>query len=58
MLEAPMMRWLMALLVLGTIAFVFGFTNIFGDSMGMARTLFFVYAGFGAATLVVGIIRR
>ncbi len=53
-----MMRWLMALLVLGTIAFVFGFTNIFGDSMGMARTLFFVYAGFGAATLVVGIIRR
>jgi uncharacterized membrane protein YtjA (UPF0391 family) len=53
-----MTRWLAALLVLGTIAFVFGFTNLFGGGMGMARTLFFVYAGLGAVTLTIGILRK
>lgn len=38
-----MLRWALAFLVLALIAALFGFTSIAGESMSIARILFFVF---------------
>ncbi len=53
-----MLRWLTALFVLASIAFVLGFTPLLGNPVGMARTLFVIYVGLAAVTLAVGVLRR
>ncbi len=53
-----MLRWLVVLFVLAVISGVLGFTSIFGNSVGLARTLFVIYVGLAALTLAVGAARR
>ncbi len=53
-----MLRWLTVLFVLASIAFVLGFTTMFGNPVGMARTLFGIYCGLAAVTLAIGVLRR
>lgn len=49
-----MLRWALAFLVLALIAGVFGFTGIAGESMWIARVLFFIFI----IIFVVGLIYR
>jgi uncharacterized membrane protein YtjA (UPF0391 family) len=53
-----MLRWLVVLLVLSFITFLLGFTTLFGNTLGLARMLFPIYAGLAILTLVIGIVRR
>jgi uncharacterized membrane protein YtjA (UPF0391 family) len=53
-----MLRWLTVLFVLAMITFVLGFTTLFGNPVGMARTLFKIYCSLAGVTLAVGILRR
>ncbi len=53
-----MRRWLTVLAVLAAITFVLGFTHVFGNPAGTARTLFAIYVGLAAVTLAFGALRR
>lgn len=51
-----MLRWALTFLVVAIIAALLGFTNIAGESMYIAKILFFVFLVVFAVTLVLGLI--
>jgi len=50
-----MLRWSLIFLVLGLIAGLLGFTAIAGTAIGIAKTLFFVFAALFVLTLLIGL---
>ena len=53
-----MLHYAVAFLVIALIAAVLGFGGIAADAAGIAKTLFFVFAGLAAVAFVVGAVRR
>ena len=53
-----MLNYAVAFLVIALIAAVLGFGGIVADAAGIAKTLFFVFAGLSAVAFVVGVVRR
>ena len=51
-----MLRWALTFLIVALIAAVFGFTSIAGESMYIARVLFFIFLVVFLASLVYGLI--
>lgn len=51
-----MLRWALTFLVVALIAALFGFTSIAGESMYIARILFFVFLVVFLVSLVYGLI--
>ena len=53
-----MLHYAVAFLVIALIAAVLGFGGIAADAAGIAKTLFFVFAGLSAVAFVAGVVRR
>ncbi len=51
-----MLRWALTFLVLALIAALFGFTNIAGDAMYIARILFFIFIVVFLVSLVFSLV--
>jgi uncharacterized membrane protein YtjA (UPF0391 family) len=51
-----MLRWALVFLVFALVAALFGFTGIAGESMAIARILFFVFLVVFAISLMYGLI--
>ena len=51
-----MLRWALTFLVLALVAALFGFTGIAGESMAIARILFFVFLVLLAVSVVYRLI--
>jgi len=52
------LHYAVAFLVIALIAAVLGFGGIAADAAGIAKTLFFVFAGLSAVAFAVGVVRR
>ena len=53
-----MLNYAVAFLVIALIAAVLGFGGIVADAAGIAKTLFFVFAGLSAIAFLMGLARR
>ena len=53
-----MLHYAVVFLVIALIAAVLGFGGIAADAAGIAKTLFFVFAGLSAVAFAVGVVRR
>ena len=53
-----MLRWLTVLFVLAVVTGLLGFTSLFGNTVGLARTLFPIYVGLAVVSLTIGVLRR
>ena len=53
-----MLHYAVAFLVIALIAAVLGFGGIAADAAGVAKLLFFVFAGLSAVSFVLGLARR
>ena len=53
-----MLHYAVAFLVIALIAAVLGYGGIAADAAGIAKTLFFVFAGLSAGAFVLGLVRR
>lgn len=49
-----MLRWSVIFLVLGLVAALFGFTDVAGAAIGIAKILFYVFLGLFLISLLVG----
>ena len=56
--ETPVLPYAVAFLVIALIAAVLGFGGIAADAAGIAKLLFFVFAGLAAVSFVLGFVRR
>jgi uncharacterized membrane protein YtjA (UPF0391 family) len=54
----PVLHYAVAFLVIALIAAVLGFGGIAADAAGIAKLLFFVFAGLSAVAFVLGLVRR
>jgi uncharacterized membrane protein YtjA (UPF0391 family) len=52
------LHYAVVFLVIALIAAVLGFGGIAADAAGIAKLLFFVFAGLSAAAFVLGLVRR
>ncbi len=50
-----MLRWSLTFLLFGLIAGLLGFTTVAGTAVGIAKTLFFIFAVLFVLTLVLGL---
>lgn len=50
-----MLRWSLTFLLFGLIAGLLGFTTVAGTAVGIAKTLFFIFAVLFVVTLVLGL---
>lgn len=50
-----MLRWSLTFLLFGLIAALLGFTNVAGTAIGIAQTLFYIFAVLFVLTLLVGL---
>lgn len=53
-----MLHYAVAFLVIALIAALLGFGGVAADAAGLAKLLFFVFAGLSALTFVLGLVRR
>ncbi len=51
-----MLRWALTFLIVALIAALFGFTGVAGESMYIARVLFFIFLVIFLVSLVYGLI--
>ena len=54
----PVLHYAVVFLVVALIAAVLGFGGIAADAAGIAKTLFYVFAGLSAVAFVLGVVRR
>jgi len=50
-----MLRWSLTFLLFGLIAALLGFTTVAGTAIGIAQTLFYIFAVLFVLTLLVGL---
>ncbi len=53
-----MLHYAIAFLVIALIAALLGFGGVAADAAGIAKLLFFVFAGLSAAAFALGLVRR
>lgn len=51
-----MLRWALAFFIIALIAALFGFTSVAGESMHIARILFFVFLIIFVVSLIYGLV--
>jgi uncharacterized membrane protein YtjA (UPF0391 family) len=54
----PVLHYAVVFLVIALIAAVLGFGGIAADAAGLAKLLFYVFAGLSAVAFVLGLVRR